>query len=210
MPAALHRIAALPLLCCAAFAGDGATWTAAKSEHFEVYSQAGERTARLALMWFEQLRACFERQTGFDLSGRPAVRVIAFRSTKDYAPYRLRWAADAYYAGTESRDYIVMTVGERGDFQVAAHEYAHLVLHAAGLQLPPWLGEGLAEVFSTIRLGEGASQLSGRMASTATWRAKPTRWGARPPTPTTAWAGRRASRRPRAAPPPTTTTPWAT
>ncbi len=167
MPVALHRLAAFLLLCGAALAGDGATWAVAKSEHFEVYSQAGGSTARVALMWFEQLRAFFRSQTGFELAGRPPVRVIAFRSAKDYEPYRLRSAADAYYAGTESRDYIVMTLSAPGGFRVAAHEYAHLVLHAVGLQLPPWLGEGLAEVFSTVRLGEGVNQLSGKMPAHA-------------------------------------------
>src|SRR5205085_5084150 len=37
----------------------------------------------------------------------------------------------------------------------------HLVLHAAGLQLPPWLGEGLAELFATVRFDERGGTLGG-------------------------------------------------
>ncbi len=35
----------------------------------------------------------------------------------------------------------------------AAHEYVHLVLRASNLQVPPWLKEGLAELYSTLRNG---------------------------------------------------------
>ena len=37
-------------------------------------------------------------------------------------------------------------------FGLAAHEYAHLVLRASGSKLPPWLKEGLAEFFATLRI----------------------------------------------------------
>ncbi len=137
------------------------TWTLAKNSHFEVYSQAGDASARSTLMWFEQLRAFFERQAGLNLDNRPPVRVIAFRSYKDYQPYRLRLASDAYYVGTEAQDYIVLPTSGAGQFHVAAHEYAHLILHARGLQLPRWLSEGLAEFFSTVRITERGCTLGG-------------------------------------------------
>ena len=44
---------------------------------------------------------------------------------------------------------------------MAAHEYAHLVMHAAGVHLPPWLGEGLADVFSTIQITRCSAQIGG-------------------------------------------------
>ncbi|MBV9225268.1 MAG: hypothetical protein JOY85_14645, partial [Acidobacteriaceae bacterium] len=119
------------LLC----AQTSAEWTVAASAHFRVYSQAGEGPTRSTLLWFEQLRAFFQR-TGFALDGRPPVRVIGFRSQRDYDPYRLRPSADAYYVGTESSDSIVMPSLRADQAGIAAHEYAHLVLHANGLEFP--------------------------------------------------------------------------
>jgi tetratricopeptide (TPR) repeat protein len=136
-------------------------WILAKTEHFELYSQGGAPTARSALLWFEQLRLFFEQQTGLNLDNRPPVRVIAFRSESEYRPYRLRSTSDAYYVGAENRDYIVMRTLDASDFTTAAHEYAHLILHASGLQLPPWLNEGLAEFFSTLRISNRGWSVGG-------------------------------------------------
>ena len=47
------------------------------------------------------------------------------------------------------------------EFGIAAHEYAHMVLHSTGWQLPPWLGEGLAELFGTVRITERGATLGG-------------------------------------------------
>lgn len=124
----------------------------ASSSHFEVYAQAGPASARSLALDFERLRAYFLQQTGLKLDNRPPVRVIAFRSRAEYLPYRLQPATDAYYVGADSRDTIVMTAPADGDLRVAAHEYAHFVLHANGLELPSWLNEGLSELFSTVRL----------------------------------------------------------
>lgn len=124
----------------------------ARSSHFEVYAQAGPASAQSIALDFERLRAYFLQQTGLKPDNRPPVRVIAFRSRAEYLPYQLGPATDAYYVGADSRDTIVMTAPGDGDLRVAAHEYAHFVLHANGLELPPWLNEGLSELFSTVRL----------------------------------------------------------
>ena len=138
----------------------GSGWRLTRSEHFEVYSQGGDASARSALLWFEQLRGFFIQQTGLTLDHLPAARVIAFGSATEYEPYRLR-SASAYYVGAESQDYIVMPGLGASEFRIGAHEYAHLILHASGLRYPEWLKEGLAEFFSTVRVSEQSSQLGG-------------------------------------------------
>ncbi len=143
-----------------------ASWRLTHSEHFDVYSQGRDENARAALKWFEQLRAFFVEQTGLSLRHASPVRVIAFDSQKEYEPYRLR-SSDAYYVGTEAQDYIVMPGLGPDEFRVAAHEYAHLILHTSGLHYPPWLREGLAELFSTVRVGERESVLGGELAGRA-------------------------------------------
>jgi tetratricopeptide (TPR) repeat protein len=163
MTIGVRRILAFCILSICAHARQPGSWSLARSDHFEVYAQGGDATARAALEWFEQLRTFFLRQTGLAPDGRPQVRVIGFASVREYEPYGLRAASDAYYVGTESRDYIVMAMAGGRDFQVAAHEYTHLILHASRLSLPPWLNEGLAECFSTVRIGDRVSRLGGEL-----------------------------------------------
>ncbi|HTS49593.1 MAG TPA: hypothetical protein VMH05_16690 [Bryobacteraceae bacterium] len=153
------RIWTLPLAVVACFSANAASaWKLTTADHFEVYSQASpERTVAL-LEWFEQLRACLLNQTIIPLDGLPSVRLIVFASPKEYEPYRVRTLSDGYYAASEGRRYIAMVAGT-GQRRVAAHEFAHLVFDASGAKLPSWLGEGLAELFSTIHINAKVAEL---------------------------------------------------
>jgi len=152
-------IAALLAIGCAP-AWAGSEWRLTRSDHFDVYTQGSDASARSAALWFEQLRGFFLQQTGLTLDHVARARVIAFGSAKEYEPYQLR-SASAYYVGAEAQDYIVMPALDAGEFRTAAHEYAHLILHASGVRYPAWLKEGLAEFFSTVRVGEQSSELGG-------------------------------------------------
>jgi hypothetical protein len=156
----VNRKSLVVLLAVTALSAES-SWRLTRSEHFEVYSQSDDATGRSILFEFEQLRAFFLEHAAFDLGPLPPVRVIAFGSEKEYEPYRLRSTSDAYFVGTEGRDYVVMTFPSASHSTIAAHEYAHLVLHASRAGLPPWLDEGLAEFYSTIRTGEHATEVGG-------------------------------------------------
>ncbi|HTB18237.1 MAG TPA: tetratricopeptide repeat protein [Bryobacteraceae bacterium] len=136
-------------------------WRLTRSEHFEIYAQSSDQRARAILTWFEQLRSFFQQQGAGQASSAAPVRVIVFASPQQYQPYRLQSNADAYYVGAQSRDYIVMGTDDPARFGIAAHEYAHLVLRTSGAQLPPWLKEGLAEFFATLRITGHATELGG-------------------------------------------------
>jgi tetratricopeptide (TPR) repeat protein len=157
-----HWLAAIVVPACLCAHGWAASpWRLTKTEHFELYSPSDDRNARQLLTRFEQLRAFFLQQSIVKVEGLPSLRVLAFGSQQEYEPYRLRTLSDAYYAGSENQDYIAMSSGEAGEFRIAAHEYAHFVLHSSGLRLPAWLNEGLAEFFSTLRINESACELGG-------------------------------------------------
>src|SRR4051794_31842969 len=121
--------------CCAilslaaASAREPAGWIAAHSSHFEVFSDAGADSARGLAEGLERLHSFFARQLGMTAEPRREVRVIAFAGAQEYAQYRTRTNADAYFIGTENRDYIVLPAPARGDLRVAAHEYAHVLMH---------------------------------------------------------------------------------
>ncbi len=168
----LALLVVVGLLCCStAFSKlpeEGISgWTVARSSHFEVYSQTGPERARIVLTHFEELSSFFDRNRIVPVQSRlekkPPVRVIEFSSKREYDTVKLRATADAYYTGTADRDYIVMPQLGSDDFRVAAHEYAHFVLHSDGLQLPAWLDEGLAEIFSTVRITNRRCELDGEL-----------------------------------------------
>ncbi len=142
-------------------AAPGPPWRLTRSPHFEIYAQSSDQRARALLTWFEQLRAFFEQQRGWKPGSSPPVRVIVFASEQEYEPYRLRSASDAYYVGSGSQDYIVMSTADPAKFGLAAHEYTHLVLRSSLGQLPPWLKEGLAEFYASLRITDHATELGG-------------------------------------------------
>ncbi len=139
-------------------------WRLSRSPHFEVYAQSSDQRATAILQHFEQLRAFFLQQSGWKTPPSTPVRVIVFASSDEYRPYRLRALADAYYVGSGDLDYIVMNGDDPRNFNVAAHEYAHLILRASNLQLPPWLAEGLAELYSTLRMDDRGTELGGPLS----------------------------------------------
>ena len=142
-------------------------WTLAQSSHFEVFSQTSDQTAPKALLWFEQMRIFFAQDglqlVTFNDQSKAPLRVIGFRSEKEYGAYRLRPFADAYFASDGDRDYIVTSSLQPAQFSVAAHEYSHYVLHSSGLKMPTCLEEGLAEVFSTLRITPAGYWLGGSL-----------------------------------------------
>jgi tetratricopeptide (TPR) repeat protein len=79
------------------------------------------------------------------------VRLVAFSSAKEFEPYRANDFAIAYYQQTPDGDAIVMSHGGADTFPVAVHEYVHLLVRHAGFNFPPWLNEGLAEFYSTLK-----------------------------------------------------------
>src|SRR3982074_2206580 len=84
-------------------------WIKLKSSHFELYTTAGEKKGREAILYFEQVRDFFGKilveKKG--LAAAP-VRLIAFRSEEEYKPFQPSEAAVAFYLAGYDRDYIVM------------------------------------------------------------------------------------------------------
>ena len=131
-------------------------WLRMQSPNFEVLSSAGEKETRNTLNYFEQVHEFFLKFNGHAPKEPAPVTIVIFGSEKEYAPYSLNKVALAYFLPRRDRDYIVM--GRTGELaaQVATHEYTHLIAEHAGLHYPPWLNEGLAELFSTFTIMNGS------------------------------------------------------
>ncbi len=126
-------------------------WVRAQTPNFEIYSSAGQRAVRDTLREFEQVRGFFLQALGGAPAKASTVRIVAFGSTKEYEPYRLNEFAYAYYHQAPDHDYIVMSHAGADTFPTAVHEYVHLLVRHSGLRFPPWLNEGLAELYSTLK-----------------------------------------------------------
>ena len=144
--ALLCTLAALP-----AVGSEGPRWLKIQSPNFELFTTAGERNGREVARHFEQVRAFFREAMGLGLKSGPPVRIVLFRSDKEFAPYAPNDFAAAFYLGAEDRDYIVMKSGSSEYFPVAVHEYIHLLVKHSGIAAPVWFNEGLAELYSNLK-----------------------------------------------------------
>ncbi len=142
---------AVLMLSLAAARGAEPKWIRVPSSDFEIYSSAGEGDTRRVLQSFERVRDFFEQATGSKGRSREPVHVIVFGSKKEYELYRPIDFATAFYTQVAGRDYIVLGSANDAVFPIAVHEYVHLIAQNAGMKLPPWLNEGLAELFSTLQ-----------------------------------------------------------
>src|SRR5215471_4727341 len=126
-----------------------------KSDHFEMYSSAGERASRDELKSFEQVRIFFNQLIPTQEEHPIPTRLVVFGSPKEYELYKPNEVAVAYFTPGAEQDTIV--VGHIGieAMPTAVHEYTHLVMEHGHLNAPPWLNEGLAEIFSTMRPNGG-------------------------------------------------------
>jgi hypothetical protein len=135
-------------------------WTYAADDRFEVYTTGGDKTARRALEEFGRVHAFY---SAF-FSGTPAfpgrTTLLIFSSQKDFARYAANASVKAFYQSSVDRDFIVMPTLDAGTLPAVIHEYAHLMARRTGRVYPLWLGEGLADFFSTMR-PQGAQMLVG-------------------------------------------------
>jgi tetratricopeptide (TPR) repeat protein len=126
-------------------------WIKLETPHFELYTTAGEKKGREAILYFEQVRSFFLQASPSKRAPEFPVRIVAFRSESQYKPYRMSESAVAYYTQSRNRDYIVMEDIASEHYPAAIHEYTHLIVQHSGLKLPVWLNEGWADVYSSLR-----------------------------------------------------------
>lgn len=125
-------------------------WIRVTVPHFELYTQLDRPQAMQALRIFEQARTFFQ-QAGFSQSAPgESITILDLGSASEYRAYLVKPGAYAMYQRGRRGNYIVMSSLDAGHYEVAVHEYTHFVMDRAGLRLPIWLNEGLAELYSTL------------------------------------------------------------
>ena len=126
-------------------------FTRMESPHFELYTDGSKGRAAVILEHFERVRSFFLQTINpRETTGKP--RVVVLNSAKTFATFVERKSTVAYYLGLPHRDLIVIgPAGKGADNQTITHEYLHLLVHQAGMRIPLWMNEGIAEVYSTLQ-----------------------------------------------------------
>ena len=140
-------------------------WIEARSAHFVVATNAGERDAREILYRFELFRAAFSSVfPRFRVDPGPPIVIIAARNEatmKEWLPDE--WATEGHmhpagiYMGGLDRHYVILRLdvaSADAPYVVLYHEYTHVLLHLNFSRLPVWLDEGLAEYFGFASASE--------------------------------------------------------
>jgi hypothetical protein len=126
-------------------------WLRIQSANFELFTTSGERAGRELVQHFEQVRGFFLQVFGLKSGARKPVRIVAFHSEKEFQPYRPNEVATAFFHPGSEHDYILMSSADPDHYQVATHEYTHLLIGQMEGFVPLWLNEGLAELYSTMQ-----------------------------------------------------------
>jgi len=129
-------------------------WTGQATAHFAIFSNQESGGRQELLERLERTRLFFEKMgwPAHDLK-RP-LRILTFSSEKEFEAYSPIPAAFAFYQRTREGDYVLMRSLEPENYPAVVHEYTHFVVEHAGLKLPLWLHEGLADVYSTLESRE--------------------------------------------------------
>jgi len=160
--------------CCLSFAAaaSGAkheTWYEARSPHFIVVCNAGEKQARKTALQFEQIRSVF-RQYIVIASGHasPVITILAVRdenSLRELLPEY--WATKGhthpggifFYNLGQFEAAVQLDAQGTNPYEAIYHEYYHSLTVPYFPGLPVWLAEGLADFFGNTEVNEKEARL---------------------------------------------------
>lgn len=167
------RRACLACLLCAgmlAVSTDAwAKWTRLSSEHFVFVGDASERSMRNIAQRLEQFRDVAGRvlSDGIVMSPVPTV-VVVFENAKSLEAFTPLFQGRpvrvaGYFVGMEDANVMAVNAEQDTDaYGVIFHEYAHFLSGNAYGPTPPWVSEGLAELYETFQVDGERSAMIGR------------------------------------------------
>jgi tetratricopeptide (TPR) repeat protein len=167
-PAGWLAILALAALATTAQAPAGrgaASWRRVDTPHFTVIGTAADRDVNDVATGLERFREALAQifPSAATATVVPAV-VIVFDSSKTFDAVRpvaggRPREGDGLIVSSPDIDYVGFVNGSRGS-RAVLHQYTHLVAANLRVPLPIWLGEGLAEYYSTFDGVRGGNKVS--------------------------------------------------
>ncbi len=132
-------------------------WNRVNSAHFGVYTAGTTADALEIIDQLESARSFIESNLKIHVPNFK-IAVIMFDSRQGFSRYEPRPNTFAFYRRHGNDNYIVIKSAHGGPRRAIIHEYVHAVFANIAPELPVWLAEGLAEVYSeTYRNGGSIS-----------------------------------------------------
>ncbi|MCX6953099.1 MAG: hypothetical protein NTV51_13175 [Verrucomicrobia bacterium] len=138
-------------------------WLRGQSDHFELLSSASEKNSRRLLVELERFRENALTMFPAPMLRESKVTIVFFGSDSGFEPYKPLYKGETkrvagYFIDQPDQAFIAVSADSNAGYEeVIFHEYVHFLVRARGMNLPTWLNEGLAEVFSTFHMdGTGA------------------------------------------------------
>ena len=132
------------------------TWTEVRSPNFRVVTNAGARQGREVAANFERLKGVLQAVSQMSTRADVPLTIIALQSGR-----QLRTMIDSsgedlaglFVAGLDVNLVLLrLDLPREARYQVAYHEYMHVLVRQTIGVVPVWLNEGLAEMYSQARL----------------------------------------------------------
>jgi tetratricopeptide (TPR) repeat protein len=151
-------------------------WIRLDTDHFVVFSNAGERAARRTAADLERLRDVLSQiAAGTQLGSPQPMYIYLFSSRVSFAPYRpvangKPLDLDGYFYSRDDAEYMVLRAdaGEATD-DTLYHEYLHYVLRNNFANLPVWFNEGMAEFYATFQATDEYADIGRPSANHIRW-----------------------------------------
>jgi len=142
-------------------------WIEVRTANFILFSNANERMTRAAGSNLEQLRLVLGSLFGdMKLTSPVPTYIFVFDHPKTFAPYSLTYEGKTKELGgyfnpgpLANNVAIVGSQYSRDVSSIIYHEYIHYVLNTNQAELPLWLNEGLAELYSTFDVEDGLASI---------------------------------------------------
>lgn len=174
LPRPVRRIASAALLVAVAAsplrAGLPGSWKEIRSAHFVVIGNEAEGKLRKIAAHFEQVRTLFERVIPKPAAagGLPLLVLVArdAQTLQTLVPATVAANGNANNVGgvfywRPTMELIVVRSDSDLDssLQIVNHEYFHYLVKSAGLRLPLWINEGLADFWSTAKFKDDSTEV---------------------------------------------------
>jgi hypothetical protein len=126
-------------------------WLELRTPHFVIYSGLPEQRSIELAIELEEFRTVVDLMTGGGAVDEPiATRMYILPGSMP--ELGLGNGTVGYFRQGMRANYAVMMPNGRDSDQVLKHEYVHYLVRNRGGNYPPWIDEGVAEVFSTLEV----------------------------------------------------------